>query len=48
MNFAFYPFIVYGNVMVKQIVEIKSYRAIYIEDKNIIRVTVIEVNKHEY
>jgi proteic killer suppression protein len=26
----------------------KSYRAIYIEDKNIIKITVIEVNKHEY
>jgi len=26
----------------------KAYRAIYIEDKKIIRITVIEVNKHEY
>lgn len=26
----------------------KSYRAIYVEDKQIIRITVIEVNKHEY
>lgn len=26
----------------------KSYRAIYIEDKNIIRIIVIEVNKHDY
>lgn len=26
----------------------KAYRAIYTEDKNTIKVTVIEVNKHEY
>lgn len=26
----------------------KSYRAIYIEDTKIIKITVIEVNKHEY
>lgn len=26
----------------------KAYRAIYIEDKNVIKITVIEVNKHEY
>lgn len=26
----------------------KSYRAFYIEEKDIIRITVIEVNKHEY
>jgi proteic killer suppression protein len=26
----------------------KAYRAIYIEDKKVVRVTVIEVNKHEY
>src|SRR5690349_21615200 len=26
----------------------KAYRAIYVEDKDIIKITVIEVNKHEY
>lgn len=26
----------------------KSYRAIYIEDKKTIKITVIEVNKHDY
>lgn len=26
----------------------KSYKAIYIEDKNVIKIIVIEVNKHEY
>lgn len=26
----------------------KAYRAIYVEDKNTIKITVIEVNKHEY
>lgn len=26
----------------------KAYRAIYIEDRNTITVTIIEVNKHEY
>ena len=26
----------------------QAYRAIYVEDKAVIRITVIEVNKHEY